>query len=278
MVGALLERVDDLLVGDALALQVALHQRVRHFADLVHQLLAVLLRALRQRIGDRHFAPTSTLGRVLTKGLHVDQVDHSLDVVLCTDRDLRGDGVRAERALDLLQRAVEVGALAIEHVHEQHPRDVQLRRSRPQAAGRDLDAHHGVNDEHSRLAHAQRTEGVGDEARLARRVKQVDLAISPRKRAQRRRDRHLPRLLIGIGIRHRACVGNRAQPAGRPSLEQQRLVQRGLSRAAMADKGDVANPVRRLAVSHGSHAISSLAVRSQYRRAKPRARPAQARI
>ena len=39
-----LERGDDLLVGDLLALEVALHQRVGVLRDLVHELLAVLLR------------------------------------------------------------------------------------------------------------------------------------------------------------------------------------------------------------------------------------------
>ena len=53
----------------------------------------------------------------------------------------RGDDVRPEGALELLERAEEVGALAVEHVHEQHPRDVELGGPRPQAARRDLDAH-----------------------------------------------------------------------------------------------------------------------------------------
>ena len=44
VVGAVLERGDDLVVGDLLALEVALHQRVGVLRDLVHQLLAVLLR------------------------------------------------------------------------------------------------------------------------------------------------------------------------------------------------------------------------------------------
>ncbi len=46
VVGALLERRDDLLVRDLLALEVALHQRVGVLGDLVHQLLAVLLGAV----------------------------------------------------------------------------------------------------------------------------------------------------------------------------------------------------------------------------------------
>ena len=44
MVGAVLQRGDDLVVGDLLALEVALHQRVGDLGHLVHELLAVLLR------------------------------------------------------------------------------------------------------------------------------------------------------------------------------------------------------------------------------------------
>jgi hypothetical protein len=61
VVGALLERGHDLLVGDLLPLQVALHQRVGGFRDLVHQLLAVLLRLVGELVGDRD------LGAVLAR-------------------------------------------------------------------------------------------------------------------------------------------------------------------------------------------------------------------
>ena len=50
---AVLERRDDLLVGDLLALEVALHQLVGVLGDLVHQLLAVLLGLRLELVGDR---------------------------------------------------------------------------------------------------------------------------------------------------------------------------------------------------------------------------------
>ncbi len=121
--------------------------------------------------------------------------------------------VRAEGRLELLERAEEVGALAVEHVHEQHPRDVELGRARPQPARRDLDAHHGVDDEHRRLAHAQRAERVGDEARLARRVEQVDLAL-----AATRASSASPRSTSGAPARRdrrrRPCCGRAPSRAG----------------------------------------------------------------
>ncbi len=207
VVGALLERVDDLLVGDLLALQVALHQRVGDFADLVHQLLAVLLRAARPaRRGSGSRSSPRARPESWRKAF---MSTRSITPSHARARSRSGSRSRPtcgpKALLELLERAEEVGALAVEHVHEQHPRDVELGRPRPQAARGDLDAHHRVDDEHGRLAHAQRAERVGDEARLAGRVEQVDLALPPLERAERRRDRHLPRLLVGVGVRHGAC-------------------------------------------------------------------------
>ena len=82
VVGSLLERAHDLPVGDLLALKVAFHQRVGDLADLVHELLAVVLGELGLCLGDRDLAPAAALGGVLAEGLHVDEVDHPLDLVL----------------------------------------------------------------------------------------------------------------------------------------------------------------------------------------------------
>ena len=140
-------------------------------------------------VGDRDLAAVVAAGarRVVLVGLHVDEVDDAADLVLGADRDLGGDDVRAEGGLERLERAEEVGALAVEHVHEDHPRDVELGGALPQAQRRDLDAHDGVDDEDRRLADAQRAERVGDEARLAGRVEQVDLAVLPLEASSARR-------------------------------------------------------------------------------------------
>ena len=167
VVGAVLERGDDLLVGDLLALEVALHQRLGVLGDLVHELLAVLLRELGEIVGDRDLLAVVLAGAVVGEGLHVDEVDQPADVVLGADRDLRRDDVRPEGGLQRLQRAEEVRPLAVEHVHVDQPGHAELLRALPQALRADLDADDRVDHEHGRLAHAQRAERVGDEGRLA---------------------------------------------------------------------------------------------------------------
>ena len=249
MVGAVLERGDDLLVRDLLALEVALHQRLGVLRDLVHQLLAVLLRLLGELVRDRDLL--AVLRAVVLVGLHVDEVDHAADLVLRADRDLGRDHVRAEGALERLERAEEVGALAVEHVHEDQARDAELGRALPEPLGRDLDAHHGVDDEDGGLAHAQRAERVGDERGLAGRVDQVDLDVAPLEGGQRRRDRHPARLLVLVGVRDGRAVGHVAEAGDRPRLEQERLVQRGLAAATVADERHVANPAGGMGHAYG---------------------------
>ena len=177
-VGALLERVHDLLVRDLLALEVALHQRVGVLRHLVHQLLAVLLGQLRHVVGDRALLAVLAPGAGVLVGLHVDEVDQAAHLVLGADRDLGRHDVRAEGGLQRVERAEEVGPLAVEHVHVDQARHAELGGARPQPLRRDLDAHHGVDHEDGRLAHAQRAERVGDERGLAGRVDQVDLDVA----------------------------------------------------------------------------------------------------
>ena len=233
-VGALLERVHDLLVRDLLALEVALHQRVGVLRDLVHQLLAVLLGQIRHVVGDRTLlAVLAPRAGVLVR-LHVDEVDQAAHLVLGADRDLGRHDVGAEGGLERVERAEEVGPLAVEHVHVDQPRHAELGGARPQALRGDLDAHHGVDHEHGRLAHAQRAERVGDERGLAGRVDEVDLDVPPVERGERGGDRHPAGLLVLLGVRHRRPVSHRAQAVRRAGLEQQGLVQRRLPAPTVA--------------------------------------------
>ena len=58
------------------------------------------------------------------------------------DRDLGGDHVRAEGLLERVERAEEVGALAVEHVHEHEPGQALGVGALPEAIGVHLDPHH----------------------------------------------------------------------------------------------------------------------------------------
>ena len=106
-------------------------------------------------------------------------------------------------------------------------------------------------DDHDRsVGDAERGDRVGDEARVAGRVDQVDLAAVVLERGDGGADRHLALLLVRFEVGGRRPILDPPEAVDDPGLEQQRLVQRGLAGAAVADQRDVANPVGGL-VGHG---------------------------
>ncbi len=99
-----LERDDELVVGDRLALEVALHQVVRGLRDVIHQPLAPRLGLFLQRVGDRHgIRLVAAVGGVLV-GHHVQQVDDAAEAVLLADREADRDEVLRELRLERLER------------------------------------------------------------------------------------------------------------------------------------------------------------------------------
>ena len=96
------------------------------------------------------------LAALIGVGLHAEQVDHAAELVLAADRHLRGNDLRSEGLLQRLDRSVEVGALAVEHVAEEHTGEGALAGPSPQALGLHLDAEHGVDHHHGGLDDVQR--------------------------------------------------------------------------------------------------------------------------
>ncbi len=236
---------------DLLAVEVALHQLVGVLRHLVHQPLAVLRGAFAQLLGDRDLLRRARPDSLVEERLLIDQVDHAAHLVLRADRDLGGDDVGAEGGLERVERAVEVGPLAVEHVDEDQPRQALGVGAPPEALGVHLDPGHAVDHGYRRVGDAQGGDRVGDEARLARRIDQVDLATAVLEAGQRGVDRERALLLVGLMVGDRGAVGHRAQPLDRAGLEQHRLVQARLTATPVPDQGHIANPVCGL-VSHAS--------------------------
>jgi hypothetical protein len=174
-------------------------------------------------------------------GLHVQQVDDPAELVLAADRQVHCDAAVRELALELAERAREVGALAVEHVHEEDAREAELLGAAPHPAGLHLDAHDTAEHDQGALDDAQRRDRVALEAGVPGRVDQVHLEPVALEVAERRRERHLPALLVLVPVGHRRSGLDRSEPVRRLRLEEHRLDERGLSGSAVADDGDVAN-------------------------------------
>ena len=97
----------------------------------------------------------------------MEDVDDPRQLVLGADREVHGDAARRELLLDLPERAVEVGALAVEHVHEQHAREAERVGELLHARGADLEAHDAGDDDERALDDLQRAARLALEPRVA---------------------------------------------------------------------------------------------------------------
>src|SRR5438477_2073047 len=153
------------------------------------------------------------------------------------DCDAAGRKLLAQR----VEGAKEIGALAVEHVHDHDAREVALLGPLPGAGRLHLDAHDGADHNERSLDDPQRGDHVALEAWVAGRVDQVDLAALPLEMAERRGQRHLPLVVVVVPVAGRIAGLDRAEPVDRAGLEEHRLDERGLTRRAVADDGDVAD-------------------------------------
>ena len=97
----------------------------------------------------------------------MEHVDDPGELVLGPDRDVHGDALRRELILDLAERAEEVGALAVEHVHDEDAREAELLGELLHPGGADLEAHHPGDDDERALDDAQRAARLALERRIA---------------------------------------------------------------------------------------------------------------
>ena len=172
---------------------------------------------------------------------HVEHVDDAGQLVLGADRDVHGHALRREPVAQRLERAEEVGALAVEHVHEHDAREPELVGEPPRARRPDLDAHDG-RDRHERaLDDPRRAAELALERRIAGDVDEVHLAVLPRRVLERHGDRELPLVLVLVRVGDGRARLDGPEAVDRARLEEKRLDERRLSRPAVADDGDVAD-------------------------------------
>ena len=180
--------------------------------------------------------------------------------MLHSDRQAHGDAALREQLFELAQRAVEVGTLAVEHVHEDDPREATRFRTLPHATCAHFDAHHGTDHHERAVGDHQRGDRVALEARVAGRVDEVDLPLLPLGVRERGGKRHLAPLLVLVPVGDGVARLDRAQPIGRAGLEEHRLHERRLSRPAVTDDGDVAD-LSRIEGRHGRRILLVAGVR-----------------
>src|SRR5947209_1451754 len=193
----------------------------------------------------------------------MEEVDDARELVFGPDRKLDRNAAVGELGARGFEDAVEVGALAVEHVDEDDARELVLLGALPDAARVDLHPHDAAEHDDDALDDSQRRVRVGLEAGVAGSVDEVDLAVVPLEVAERARQRHDALLLVLVPVGNGRALLDRPEPVRLSRLEEQRLDERGFPDAAMSCDGDVpdlgrlggSHTGRVLLVDSGSHRI-----------------------
>ena len=153
---ALAQPALDLGHRELFAAQVLVHQRIVGLGGGLDH-----LRAQRRSLGLQGLRDLAVLevhalgGHVPIDRLHVKEVDHAFEIVLCTDRQLDGHRVTAQAGLDLLDAAQEICAGTVHLVDERDPRHAVAVHLPPHRLGLRLDPRHGAEERDRGVKHAQ---------------------------------------------------------------------------------------------------------------------------
>ena len=181
--GSLPDEPPDLLLARDLTLEIHHHGLVVHLAGGLDELLAPLLGLSNVLLADRVLVEGgSQVLSVPGDLLHLDQVNHSLEVLLGADGDLDQQRIGPQVRDNHVAGPEVVGAHAVHLVDEADPRNAVLVGLAPDGLGLRLHAGHGIEDSDSAIKHAQRTLDLEREVDVPRGVDDVDAVSLPRSR------------------------------------------------------------------------------------------------
>src|SRR5699024_1344349 len=177
----LADRGLDLVEGELLAAEVLLHQLFVGPRDRLEELLAVLVGLLlqvRRDLLDRRVGTDRGLPPPVVR-LHLQQVDHAVELVLGADGQLQDQRLGAEPVDDGLDGEVEVRAQLVHLVDEADAGDVVLLGLPPDLLGLRLDALLAVEDGDGTVEDTERPLDLDREVDVPGGVDDVDLVVFP---------------------------------------------------------------------------------------------------
>ena len=215
----------DLFIGQLLAVEIAHHELVVGFGDGVEPEGA----ALGHVFGD--------FGRDV---LVEEDVHDPAEIRLLPDRPVkRDDDVFAVVAAHLLERRLEIGAFAVEPVHDAEPGNAALLRELPRARRADLGAVDRVDHDQRGVGFADRRDIFADELPVARRVDEEIFVALPFAVHDRGIDARAFFLFIGHEVGNRIFCVDAARPRNGSALEEHELAERGFSAAGVSGDDEV---------------------------------------
>ena len=235
---ALDEGCSHLDLRDLRALDVLLEQLVVELGDGFDELLArlfdIALDVLRD-VRDEVFL-------IVRDDLHVQgqKVDDTLEGCLLANRQLHGHDAIAEAHAQLLDDLTEVGVLAVHLVDEESARQLGFLCITPCLLRLDFDARGRRNHDEGAVGRRQGILDLADEVRIARRVDEIDLIVTPFAGGELQVNRHAAALFLRLTVEDTRVLFHAAEALDRARIEEAGIEQARLARLAMADDGNIA--------------------------------------
>ena len=225
----LVEALGDLLAGELFAFEVAFHERFIGFRGGVLQHGAVFFHGVLQ------------VGRDLA----VRRVEHADDLgeaaFLADGEGHRDADGLAVGFLEVFQHGVEAGAFAVEAVHEDHARELEVAGEGPCAGGADLDAVDAIEHDDGEAAGTERGNDFADELAVAGSVGQEELVVLPVAVHERGVDAGTLVLLVGGEVGNAGLGVDGAEAVDCAGLEQHEVAKRGFAAAVVTGDDEVAD-------------------------------------
>ena len=174
---AFFQRVDQLLVGDGLAFQVAFDQGVVSFGHVFDQGFPF---AFRQRLHVRrnlHFGGLAVV--VVAVGFQRNQIDNSLEIGLCADGKLENNRFGCQALGRVRDGAGKIGAFTVQFVDEDSAGHVIFSGKFGDLFRLHLDAVHRIHQDQRDIRSLEALLGIGYKVLVTGRVNQTDGVFFP---------------------------------------------------------------------------------------------------
>ena len=247
-----MEGLNGLLLGEGLTLEVLLHELVGGTGQSLVQGVLVVVSGLLPV--DLHGNAGSLALIVVLEGLHIDQVDHG-DVLTGLHGDEHGADGHAEGRVDLVEHAGELGLGIVALIDEESLGNTGGAGCVPCQLGTDLNACLTVHADDGGVCHADSLLDFALEIQEAGGVQHVDLGVLPGHERGGSGQSKASGLLLCVVVADGVGARDGAQTVGGAGDVQHSLGQRGLTRAAVAQKRQVTE-LFGVEISHGSSPLS----------------------
>src|SRR4029079_16711816 len=222
-----------------------------HLGRRLEHRVAMLLGLGAELVGDLDDLDVVAQVVAVVDGLHLDQVDDALGLVLPADRNLARPGAGAEALLDRVHAAPEVGAGPVELVYEAEAGHAVAVGLTPDRLGLRLDAGHAVEDDHRAIEHPETPLDLDGEVHVPGRIDDVDAMVAPERGRRGGGDRDASFLLLGHPVHGRGAFVDLTDLVDLLRVEEDPLGDGRLARVDMGDDSDVPRACERNLSCHG---------------------------